>query len=292
MGLAMSRWLGSPRLKKTDLQSCKSGSRFSRYSTPPPARLAWILDSAPLPVPGSEMGVPSGGDWSPQHCSPNFSVSADRRSVRRRPAECSTDVARGSRGWGSGLHVWEVRWAPGERGSHAVVGIATEHCPLQAPGYTALLGQDAESWGWELGSNELRHGGVLVGQYPHTLGEEEWAPEPPLAVPPTLLVVLDADAGTVGFAVDGHFLGVAFRGLPRRPLYPAVSSVRGDGTVTLRYLAGMSRQPLALTSMCTLRVRQMAGKDKLPLPPRLQRLVQPCSACNQEDSPFSTAKRP
>uniref|UniRef100_A0A3Q3D654 Si:ch1073-228j22.2 n=1 Tax=Hippocampus comes TaxID=109280 RepID=A0A3Q3D654_HIPCM len=115
-------------------------------------------------------------------------------------------------------------WKPNHRGSHAVLGISTQNCPLQASGYNVLVGADSQSWGWELQSNQL----CLE------------VPDTPFPIPERIVMVLDADAGTLGFVVDNHFLGIAFKNLPRGvELFPAVSSVRGGACIRLRYLNGI-----------------------------------------------------
>ncbi|KPP61418.1 SPRY domain-containing SOCS box protein 1-like [Scleropages formosus] len=86
--------------------------------------------------------------------------------------------------------------------------------------------------------NRLWHDDAPVGLYPRRRSGDV-----PLRVPSTVLVVLDADAGTLGFVVDGCFLGTAFWGLPHgTPLFPAVSSVRGGCRIALRYLNGSPRE--------------------------------------------------
>lgn len=135
------------------------------------------------------------------------------------------------------------------------MGISRQDCPLQASGYNVLVGGDAQSWGWELKTNQLWHGGQSLGLYPRkrrrcysedvdykpqsSTSSETKAAETPLPIPERVLLVLDADAGTLGFVVDGSFLGVAFKDLPRGvELFPAISSVRGGATIQLRYLNG------------------------------------------------------
>lgn len=57
-----------------------------------------------------------------------------------------------------------------------------------------------------------------------------------LEVPERLLVVLDMEEGTLGYAIGGTYLGPAFRGLKGRTLYPAVSAVWGQCHVRISYL--------------------------------------------------------
>lgn len=186
--------------------------------------------------------------------------------MTRSPVELSSDGVRAEMGVKSGLHVWEVLWNPKHRGSHAVMGVSRQDCPLQASGYNVLVGRDSQSWGWELKTNQLWHGGQSLGLYPgkrrscppetakepiqqsstHIVSDSKVA-ETPLPIPERILLVLDADAGTLGFVVDGSFLGVAFRDLPHGvELFPVVSSVRGGASIRLCYLNGTTRKYLVI----------------------------------------------
>lgn len=55
-------------------------------------------------------------------------------------------------------------------------------------------------------------------------------------------VVLDMDEGTLSFVVDGQYLGVAFRGLKGRKLFPIVSAVWGHCEITMKYIGGLDRK--------------------------------------------------
>lgn len=55
------------------------------------------------------------------------------------------------------MHVWELQWSTRQRGTHAVVGVATADAPLHSVGYQSLVGNNELSWGWDLGRNKLYH---------------------------------------------------------------------------------------------------------------------------------------
>lgn len=67
-------------------------------------------------------------------------------------------------------------------------------------------------------------------------------PDETFIVPDKFLVVLDMDEGTLSFVVDGQYLGVAFRGLKGRKLYPIVSAVWGHCEITMKYIGGLDRK--------------------------------------------------
>ncbi|KAM9782821.1 SPRY domain-containing SOCS box protein 1-like [Neosynchiropus ocellatus] len=279
MGLSLSVWL----IKKVNgPPPCTSV--FSSLAAPTPSRLQIILNSSPTVEDNHS-------HWSAVHRSPHFLVSPCKQKVTRSPVELSSDGVRAEEGVMSGLHVWEVLWDPCHRGSHAVIGISTKNCPLQASGYKVLVGGDKQSWGWELKTNKLWHDGRGRDLYPgngrtsqpsrakesrrdyvHSKVKTEMFP-----IPKCVLMVLDIDAGNLGYVVDGFFLGVAFKGLPHGvEMFPAVSSVRGGAQIRLRYLNGAAGYPPSLMSLCRLSIQQNLGQqrhnqlDKLHLPVFLQ----------------------
>lgn len=185
-----------------------------------------------LSAPPPDLGTQRCHGWNPKDCSENIEVKEGGLCFERRPVAQSTDGVRGKRGYSSGLHAWEISWPREQRGTHAVVGVATARAPLQADHYAALLGSNSESWGWDLGRGKLYHQSKEPGapQYPPGPQGEQ------LEVPERLQVVLDMEEGTLGYAIGGTYLGPAFRGLKGRTLYPAVSAVWGQCQVGIRYL--------------------------------------------------------
>ena len=196
-----------------------------------PSRLDMLLD---MPVASKEMQ--NEHSWNEDDRSLNIFVKVDdKMTFHRHPVAQSTDCIRGRKGYTRGLHVWEINWSTRQRGTHAVVGVGTKDAPLHCVGYQSLVGSTGESWGWDLSRNKLYHDmknkpGVT---YPKLLNSDE-----NFVVPDTFLVVLDMDEGTMSFVVDGQFLGIAFRGLKGKKLYPLVSAVWGHCEITVRYIGG------------------------------------------------------
>lgn len=187
-----------------------------------------------LSAPPPDLGAQQRHGWNPKDCSENIEVKEGGLCFERRPVAQSTDGARGKKGYSRGLHAWEISWPREQRGTHAVVGVATALAPLQVDHYAALLGSNSESWGWDIGRGKLYHQSKGFGapQYPARPQGEQ------LEVPERLLVVLDMEEGTLGYAIGGTYLGPAFRGLKGRTLYPAVSAVWGQCQVRISYLGG------------------------------------------------------
>ncbi|XP_072509932.1 SPRY domain-containing SOCS box protein 2 [Notamacropus eugenii] len=228
-----------------------------------------------LSAPPVDLSVQQHHGWNPKDCSENIEVREEGLSFERRPVAQSTDGARGKRGYSRGLHAWEIAWPPEQRGTHAVVGVATALAPLQADCYAALLGSNGESWGWDIGRGKLYHQSEGNGapRYPTGLRDER------LEVPERLLVVLDMEEGTLGYAIGGTYLGPAFRGLKGRTLYPAVSAVWGQCQVRIRYLGERRAEPHSLLHLSRVCIRDILGEARLgevsalPLPLAMKRYL-------------------
>ncbi|OQR69617.1 SPRY domain-containing SOCS box protein 1-like [Tropilaelaps mercedesae] len=217
-----------------DQQNCRDLQR--------PARLDMLLDT-----PAASLETQLRHSWNPDD---------------RHPVAQSTDCIRGRVGYTRGMHMWELKWSTRQRGTHAVVGVATRDAPLHSVGYQSLVGSNGESWGWDLGRNKLYHDvkNNLPTTYPVLAqsSSDELYP-----VPDVFQVVLDMDEGTLGFVVNGQYLGVAFRGLKGKKLYPIVSAVWGHCEITMKYIGGLDPEPLPLKDICRRVIRQQLGKHRL-----------------------------
>lgn len=226
-----------------------------------PKRLDLLLDMPPVPK-----DVCLKHAWNADDRSLNIFVKVsdnddDKMTFHRHPVAQSTDCIRGKVGYTRGLHVWEILWSTRQRGTHAVVGVATQDAPLHSQGYQSLVGSNEQSWGWDLGRNKLYHNakqGNSGTTYPSLLNNDET-----FVVPDKFYVVLDMDEGTLAFVVDGQYLGVAFRGLKGKKLYPIVSAVWGHCEITIRYIGGLDPEPLPLMDLCRRVIRQSVGKQRL-----------------------------
>uniref|UniRef100_A0ABI8AHR6 SplA/ryanodine receptor domain and SOCS box containing 1 n=1 Tax=Felis catus TaxID=9685 RepID=A0ABI8AHR6_FELCA len=234
-----------------------------------PTRLDLLLDMPPV-----SYDIQLLHSWNNNDRSLNVFVKEDDKLIfHRHPVAQSTDAIRGKVGYTRGLHVWQITWAMRQRGTHAVVGVATADAPLHSVGYTTLVGNNHESWGWDLGRNRLYHDGKNQPSktYPAFL-----EPDETFIVPDSFLVALDMDDGTLSFIVDGQYMGVAFRGLKGKKLYPVVSAVWGHCEIRMRYLNGLDPEPLPLMDLCRRSVRLALGKERLgdihtlPLPASLK----------------------
>jgi len=118
-----------------------------------PARLEMLLD---MPYVNRETQVKHA--WNSEDRSLNIFVKEDDKlTFHRHPVAQSTDCIRAKVGYERGLHVFELCWSTRQRGTHAVVGVATMDAPLHSVGYQSLIGNNEHSWGWDLGRNKIYH---------------------------------------------------------------------------------------------------------------------------------------
>jgi SPRY domain-containing SOCS box protein 1/4 len=233
-----------------------------------PARIDVLLDMPPA-LKETQLKY----SWNAEDRSLNVFVKEDdKMTFHRHPVAQSTDCIRGKVGFTKGLHIWEVLWSTRQRGTHAVVGVATSEAPLHSVGYQSLVGSTDQSWGWDLGRNKLYHDSKNCAgvTYPAIL-----KPDESFLVPDKFLVALDMDEGTLSFIVDQQYLGVAFRGLKGRKLYPIVSAVWGHCEITMKYIGGLDPEPLPLMDLCRRVIRQKIGRTHLE--ERIQELALPQS---------------
>lgn len=221
-----------------------------------PTRLEMLLDMPPV-----SRDVQVKHAWNSEDRSLNIFVKEDDKlTFHRHPVAQSTDCIRSKLGYERGLHVMELNWSTKQRGTHAVVGVATAEAPLHSVGYQSLIGNNEHSWGWDLTRNKIYHDSKnQTGEtYPKGLSAEE-----NFVVSDKLLVVLDMDEGTLSFIVDGQYLGVAHRGLRGQKLHIIVSAVWGHCEITLKYINGLDPEPLPLMDLCRRVIRQNVTKTRI-----------------------------
>jgi len=266
MGSSLSRAVKTVRSDGNgNVEPCQGGqgeyqdkNLSSPSVQPTPVRVDLLLD---LPPESKDQQLAQA--WNPRDRSLNIFVKEDDPfTFHRHPVAQSTDCVRGKVGYKEGLHLFEFTWPSKQRGTHAVLGVATDQAPLHSPvGYQSLVGSTSDSWGWDLGrikafhnSDSLGCGGIPYPTQSSLL---------PTVVPDTILMVLNMELGTLCFVVDGRYLGVAHSGLKGRTLYPIVSSVWGHCEVSMRHLAYSSGEPPSLSCLARRSVRKTLGSEGL-----------------------------
>lgn len=193
--------------------------------------------------------------WNNRDRSLNIFVKEDCLfTFHRHPVAQSTDCIRGKQGYTEGLHLIEFTWPAKQRGTHAVIGVATSQAPLHSPGYQSLVGTTPESWGWDLGRGKAYHDSAKLAGNPYPASSLP-------TVPDTILMLLDMDLGTLAFMLDDRYLGIAFSGLRGKTLFPIVSSVWGHCEVTMRHLGSTTGDPPSLSACCRRTIRSAVGRE-------------------------------
>ena len=165
-----------------------------------PAQLDVLLD-----MPVADKDTQTAHSWNPKDRSRNIVVNDDNPlTFHRLPYNAySTDCIRGRKGFTQGLHVWQIVWPHQERGTHAVVGVATKDAPLNCRGYRPLVGSNQESWGWDLILHKLYHDekNYMMNDvtYPSTLARGKT-----FKVPDSFLVILDMNEGTLSYMIENQ----------------------------------------------------------------------------------------
>lgn len=223
-----------------------------------PARVEYLLDMPPC-----SFATQIQHSWNPDDRSLNIFVKeVDPLTLHRHPVAQSTDCIRTKTGYTKGIHLWELNWNSRQRGTHAIIGVASDKTALHCVGYQSLIGANNESWGWDLGRSRACHNTKGTNQ-PPPVYPKMLKPDESFVVPDNFMMCLDMDEGTLSFLADGQYLGVAFRGLKGKKVYPIVSAVWGHCEITMRYINGLDPNPLPLADLCRRCVRQKIGKNRL-----------------------------
>jgi len=238
-------------------------------STGLPQRVAILLDNPPVSREEAEEH-----SWNTNDRSFNVVLKEDDPlTMRRHPVAQSTDCIRGKTGYSSGIHLWSVSWPVRQRGTHAVVGVATREAVLHSVGYQSLVGNTEHSWGWDLGRKKAYHNSRANegNNYPPTITHHhQWT------VPDTFNMVLDMDSGYLGFVVGDQFLGWSHTNVKSgERVFPIVSTVWGHCEVKLRYLGGLDGGVVGLQELTRGAIRNTLGRNGLELERRVETLNLP-----------------
>ncbi|KAK7482713.1 hypothetical protein BaRGS_00026011 [Batillaria attramentaria] len=171
-----------------------------------------------------------------------------------------TAAIRGTTPFREGHHFWEIKMTTPVYGTDMMVGVATADLNLDKYVHTfcSLLGRDNNSWGLSyLGT--VHHKGQ-TRTFSDKLGQGA-----------IVGVHLDMWQGTLSFYVNRRPLGVAYRGLQGKSLYPVVTSTAarsGMKVITTKWF------PHSLQFQCCQTLRSYVQKDMyvldaVSLPPGL-----------------------
>ena len=214
---------------------------------PTPPRVKDLLNLPPV-----NKNIQKAHSWNPNDKSPFMSIKKnDFNTVYRQPITSSTDCIRTKQGYTNGIHAWEFKWDTQKRGTHAIVGVAEINARIRSYGYASVVGSSEDSWGWDISKNKLYHSHLInnsAESYP-IKNENRFKH---ITIPETFKMILDMNLGTLAFIVDNEYLGVAFKNIHGKRLFPIVNVVFGRAEVTCQYLGGI---PPSLLFSCRKIIR-------------------------------------
>jgi len=157
-------------------------------------------------------------------------------------------------------HYWEVRMLTKVDGTDIMVGVGTQKVDLTSASdeFSSLLGKCEDSWGYSY-TGFVHHGG------------KKWKYGPRWGRGAILGVHLDSWRGTTEFYLNRKPLGIAFRGLKNKEMYPMLSSTFAQ--TGMRLICAQSF-PSSLQFSCLKQLAHSAS-TKTNKPPALHDLELP-----------------
>ncbi|XP_046353158.2 SPRY domain-containing SOCS box protein 3-like [Haliotis rufescens] len=243
----------------------ESSERDIELSTARPVKAETFCDCLRL---GKEKDCRCGEDdryfewnWDDDSKSSATILRADKREVVfHTDYSCGTAAVRGSQSMKDEQYFWEVKMTTPVYGTDMMVGVGTQHTDLDKYKhiFCSLIGRDGESWGLSY-CGSLHHKS-LKKAYASKFGQGS-----------IIGVHLDMWHGMLSFYKNRKPLGVAFRGLQGKTLFPMVSSTAarsGMKVVTCRSFR------TSLQFMCCQVLRRLIPNhlnvlEALTLPPGL-----------------------
>ncbi|KAK2182650.1 hypothetical protein NP493_342g00022 [Ridgeia piscesae] len=153
--------------------------------------------------------------WEKEFKASATELSDDRRDARFHVSYSSgTAAVRGTQSMSNCQYFWEIKMTTPVYGTDMMVGVGTRNVDLDGFRHTfcSLLGKDADSWGLSY-YGRIQHKGRFQQVSGSRFGQGS-----------IIGVHLDMWHGTLSFYKNRMPLGVAYRGLCGKMLYPMVSS--------------------------------------------------------------------
>ncbi|XP_005112396.1 uncharacterized protein LOC101850528 [Aplysia californica] len=200
--------------------------------------------------------------WDPEHRGEATSLQEKGRQVIfHKDYSLGTAAIRGQLPMDKDQYFWEVKMTTPVYGTDMMVGVGTANVDLRKYHnvFYSMLGTDMDSWGISY-DGRVQHGGKKR-EYCSRFGQGA-----------IIGVHLDMWHGTLAFFKNRQSLGIAFRGLRGRTLFPmACSTAARSG---MRVISSRSF-PMSLQFLCCRRLRQfvpahLSVLDSLAMPPGLR----------------------
>uniref|UniRef100_A0AC35TZZ8 Protein kinase domain-containing protein n=1 Tax=Rhabditophanes sp. KR3021 TaxID=114890 RepID=A0AC35TZZ8_9BILA len=167
------------------------------------------------------------------------STLSNKSAALRLDVPNSSDAIKGSMGFSEGFHIFQINWRVENRDNNSVVGIGTENAILHADGSNVpLIGVDAESYGWNIGTGKLANSFVKDRIFPSWYYEDEDT----YRAPYVFYCLLNLDIGYMAFVDNDYFLGFAAVGLSGKTWYPLATTGFPTAHVGITYLGGIKRK--------------------------------------------------
>ncbi|KAJ8983988.1 hypothetical protein NQ317_008693 [Molorchus minor] len=171
-------------------------------------------------------------NWSRTNTSPNTILSKGDREILFHPLYSSgTAVVRGDVMFESNMHYyWEVKMISNLYGTDVMVGVGTSRIPSSnwTFRFCSMLGIDSHSWGYSY-HGMIQHD-KLIKRYGTQFG-----------LGSMVGVHLDMCKGTLEYYVNRKPMGIAFKNLKNRDIYPMVCSTAAQSAV--RISCAVSEKP-------------------------------------------------
>lgn len=204
--------------------------------------------------------------WDEKSKSAATIIKPDQREVSFHvDFSCGTAAVRGTKPMKSDQYFWELKMTTPVYGTDMMIGVGTHEMDLNRHRheFCSMLGKDSESWG-------LSYNGSLQYQGNKTRYSAKYGQGTIIGVH------LDMWHGTLTFFKNRIPLGVAFRGLQGKTVYPMLSSTAARSGMKVIKCQSFTT---SLQFMCCQVIRKLVPMhldvlDAVPFPPGLRLFLQ------------------
>ena len=242
-------------------------------------------------------------NWSNDGISPNCMTTHNGFGFFRGAGSFSTDAVRSKQAYSRGIHAFEIFFDMMLFGTHATIGVGTKAAPLTCAGFRTLIGEDDQSWGWDIQQRQLVHVSAQEDQNVlRTFPNDSDTPFSRLWTVPDdgissrfdqtiknlqyVILILDCDKRTMSFIIDGVYLDAVMKLSPSKddktvgdPLHIMASTVSGNVSIVMRRICGfgdMDHIPSLMRLVGTSISQQLEFQEQslqLPVPQLMQTFI-------------------
>ncbi|XP_022916517.1 SPRY domain-containing SOCS box protein 3 [Onthophagus taurus] len=221
------------------------------------------LRNGKLPCTCGETNQTYNWNWEPQRTGTHVLSNGNREVVFHPVYSPGTAAVRGNKILEKNMHhYWEIKILTKLYGTDVMIGVGTPDVSLEERQYKfcSMLGCEDQSWGYSY-RGSLQHN-KLTREY-----------GPPFGIGTIIGIHLDMYSGTLEYYMNRKPLGIAFRGLKNKDLYPMVCSTAAQSSI--RLISAFSF-PDSLEMTCLKVISSRATlKKQFNSIPGLTRLIKP-----------------